>query len=241
MPTLPAWVQVRTYAGKGCGHTFYVIGPDGSPPERDRLTAVCSQVLPPTLQMARAWRLACSFTLRPGSITFSSCGVTVMHVTHQNLVCITGPDQRLSPAFMHYLARPLAAEVCKIASGMAVTNVVISASVQVGGQCLDGAEAEEGERSLSPPPSHRCVQLVNNHMQGLTAALQLLALAAGVLCEAAAAAAAGRTGRRPRSACGCMLAHMHAVSVALLPDMGMDVSQEPWTCVAQLAAPYTFT
>ena len=237
MPTLPAWVQVRTYAGKGCGHTFYVIGPDGSPPERDRLTAVCSQVLPPALQMARAWHLACSSTLRPGSITFSSCGVTVMHVTHQNLVCITGPDQRPSPAYMHCLSRPPAAEVCKIASDMAVTNVVISASMQVGGQCLDGAEAEEGERSLSPPPSHRCVQVVN-HMPGLTAALQLLIMAAGVLCEAAAAA--GRAGRRPRSACSCMLAHMHAVSIALLPDMGMDVSQKPWICVAQLAAPCTF-
>ena len=41
--------QVRTYAGnKGCGHTFYVIGPDGSPLDRQRLTAVCSQV-PPSL------------------------------------------------------------------------------------------------------------------------------------------------------------------------------------------------
>ena len=53
-------VQVRTYAGnKGCGHTFYVIGPDGSPPERDHLTTVCSQVL-----LCRPWNNAS----RPGLV-----------------------------------------------------------------------------------------------------------------------------------------------------------------------------
>ena len=36
---------MRTYAAnKCCGHTFYVVGPNGSPPDAQHLESVCSKV-----------------------------------------------------------------------------------------------------------------------------------------------------------------------------------------------------